>query len=116
MAVGISISRPARHFVRLLLLVVVLPFWQTANAQQAGQEVQPVLHGYQKAPQPISDLLNARPTPLVQLSPDGKWLLSVDRLANPFVADLAQPMLRIAGLRINPATNGRHHPPRPLGF
>ena len=29
-----------------------------------------------------------------------------------FRSDLAQPMLRIAGLRINPATNGRHHPPR----
>jgi len=105
-------SRPARHFIRLLLLVVVLPFCCVANAQQAAQEQQPVVHGYQKAPQPISDILNARPTPLVQVSPDGKWLLSADRLANPPVADLAQPMLRIAGLRINPATNGRHHPPR----
>src|SRR6478672_3443912 len=100
-------SRYARHFTRLLL-VVTLAFWQAPSSQQA----QPVLHGYQKAPQPISDILSARPTPLVQLSPDGKWLLVADRLANPPVADLAQPMLRIAGLRINPATNGRHHPPR----
>ncbi|HEX3153848.1 MAG TPA: S9 family peptidase, partial [Candidatus Angelobacter sp.] len=105
-------NKPARHFIRLLLVVVVLPFWQTANAQQAPQKQQPVVHGYQKAPQPISDLLNARPTPLVQVSPDGKWLLSADRLPYPPISDLAQPMLRIAGLRINPATNGRHHPPR----
>ena len=101
-------NKQARHLIALLVLVS-LPFWQTATAQQ---QQQPVLHGYQKAPQPISDILNARPTPLVQLSPDGKWLLSADRLANPPVSDLAQPMLRIAGLRINPATNGRHHPPR----
>jgi dipeptidyl aminopeptidase/acylaminoacyl peptidase len=105
-------SRPARHFICSLLIVVVLPFWQAANAQQAAQQQQPVVHGYQKAPQPISDLLNARPTPLVQLSPDGKWLLAADRLPYPPVSDLAQPMLRLAGLRINPATNGRHHPPR----
>jgi len=82
-------SRPARHFIRLLLLVVVLPFWQVANAQQAAQEEQPVLHGYQKAPQPISDILSARPTPLVQVSPDGKWLLAADRLPYPPVSDLA---------------------------
>jgi dipeptidyl aminopeptidase/acylaminoacyl peptidase len=107
----ISMSRYARHFIQLLL-AVALSLGQAANAQQAQQEEQPVLHGYQKAPQPISDILTARPTPLVQLSPDRKWLLAADRLANPPVADLAQPMLRIAGLRINPATNGRHHPPR----
>jgi dipeptidyl aminopeptidase/acylaminoacyl peptidase len=105
-------SRPVRHFIRLLLLVVVLPLCPAAHAQQTGQEEQPVLHGYQKAPQPIPDILNARPTPLVQVSPDGKWLLSADRLPYPPISDLAQPMLRIAGLRINPATNGRHHPPR----
>jgi dipeptidyl aminopeptidase/acylaminoacyl peptidase len=40
----------------------------------------------------------------------------MDRLANPPIADLAQPMLRLAGLRINPATNGRHHPPRFIGL
>jgi dipeptidyl aminopeptidase/acylaminoacyl peptidase len=85
---------------------------QFALAQQASQEDQPVLRGYQKAPQPISDILSARPTPLVQVSPSGKWLLAADRLANPPISDLAQPMLRLAGLRINPATNGRHHPPR----
>jgi dipeptidyl aminopeptidase/acylaminoacyl peptidase len=105
-------SSPARHLIRVLIIVVAFPFWQVANAQQAAQEEQPVLRGYQKAPQPISDILNARPTPLVQVSPDGKWLLAADRLPYPPVSDLAQPMLRLAGLRINPATNGRHHPPR----
>ncbi|HEY3769514.1 MAG TPA: prolyl oligopeptidase family serine peptidase [Candidatus Angelobacter sp.] len=102
-----------RHVTVLLLIVFALQSGQVLYAQQAQQEEkQPVLHGYQKAPQPISDILSARPTPLVQVSPNGKWLLAADRLANPPISDLAQPMLRIAGLRINPATNGRHHPPR----
>ena len=101
----------ARYLPAFLLLLIVLPTGQ-ANSQPAQQEEQAVLHGYQKAPQPISDILNAPPTPLVQVSPNGKWLLAADRLANPPISDLAQPMLRLAGLRINPATNGRHHPPR----
>jgi dipeptidyl aminopeptidase/acylaminoacyl peptidase len=96
----------------LLLAVVALSPLQAMYAQQTPQEEQPLLHGYQKAPQPISDILSARPTPLVQVSPNGKWLLAADRLANPPIGDLAQPMLRLAGLRINPAINGRHHPPR----
>src|SRR5438270_12188181 len=98
----------ARRLKTLLSFLIAFCFLQSAYAQQEPA----VLHGYQKAPQPISDILSARPTPLVQLSPNGKWLLAADRLANPPVADLAQPMLRLAGLRINPATNGRHHPPR----
>ncbi|HEX4604487.1 MAG TPA: prolyl oligopeptidase family serine peptidase [Candidatus Angelobacter sp.] len=101
-----------RSTIALLLATVALSPWRTVHAQQAPQEEQPVLHGYHKAPQPISDILSARPTPLVQISPNGKWLLAADRLGNPPIADLAQPMLRLAGLRINPAINGRHHPPR----
>ena len=67
---------------------------------------------YHKAPEPIHDLLSAPPTPLVLVSPGSDRLLVADRLQYPPITDLAQPMLRIAGLRINPATNGRHHPPR----
>jgi dipeptidyl aminopeptidase/acylaminoacyl peptidase len=98
-----------RHAAAVVFTLVAIQPWQFAQAQQADQ---PALHGYQKAPQPISDILSSRPTPLVQLSPDGKWLLAIERLGNPPISDLAQPMLRLAGLRINPSTNGRHHPPR----
>ena len=100
-----------RSLVALSMVLMASSSWQAVQAQQASQE-EAVLHGYQKAPQPISDILSARPTPLVQVSPDAKWLLVADRLANPPISDLAQPMLRLAGIRINPATNGRHHPPR----
>jgi dipeptidyl aminopeptidase/acylaminoacyl peptidase len=81
-----------------------------------GQAQPAVMHGYQRAPKPIPDVLDARPTPLILASPKSDRLLVVDRLANPPIADLAQPMLRLAGIRINPATNGRHHPPRFTGL
>src|ERR1043166_4198221 len=97
----------ARHH-KVLVLLFLACFLSLALY---SQEQPAVLNGYHKAPQPISDILSAPPTPLVQVSPDSKWLLAIDRLANPPISDLAQPMLRIAGLRINPATNGRHHPP-----
>jgi hypothetical protein len=112
-----QMSRQARHFLSLLVVVVALPsLWQVAKGQQSAQEEQPVLHGSQNAPRPIPEILNARPTPLVQVSPDGKWLLAADRLPYPPISDLAQPMLRLAGLRINPATNCRHHPTRFTGL
>ena len=64
-----------RSLVALSLSFAMIQWGQLARAQQPPQEEQPILHGYQKAPRPISDILNARPTPLVQVSPNGKWLL-----------------------------------------
>ncbi|HKV92578.1 MAG TPA: prolyl oligopeptidase family serine peptidase [Candidatus Angelobacter sp.] len=101
-----------RYLLATLLICLASLFSTRALAQSAQQEQPSVLHGYQKAPAPIPDILNAPPTPLAEVSPNSKWLLVADRLAYPPIADLAQPMLRLAGLRINPATNGRHHPPR----
>ncbi|HKD45980.1 MAG TPA: S9 family peptidase, partial [Candidatus Angelobacter sp.] len=82
----------------------------------AAQTQPAVLNGYHAAPQPIHDILSAAPTPLVVVSPKSDYLLVADRLQYPPIADLAQPMLRLAGLRINPVTNGRHHPPRIVGL
>src|SRR5204863_83886 len=62
--------------------------------------------GYQKPPKEILDVLKASPTPQVSLSPQGMQLLLLEGGGAPTIADLAQPMLRLAGLRINPATNG----------
>jgi dipeptidyl aminopeptidase/acylaminoacyl peptidase len=101
--------RSLRLFASLLFL---LSFTHLILAQAEHA----VTHGYQKPPQPIPDILNAPVTPLVEVSPKSDWLLVADRLPNPLVSDLAQPMLRLAGLRINPATNGRHHPPRLTGL
>ena len=64
---------------------------------------------YQKPPQAILDVLNAPPTPTLSLSPARTYALQGQAVRNPPIAELAQPMLRLAGVRINPKTNGLHN-------
>jgi dipeptidyl aminopeptidase/acylaminoacyl peptidase len=63
---------------------------------------------YLKPPKPVLDILNAPKTPALSLSPARTHILLVDRVLNPSIEDLSRPMLRLAGLRIDPATNGPH--------
>lgn len=63
---------------------------------------------YQKPSKAVLDILNAPEAPQVSLSPAGDLVLLVDAIRYPSIADLAQPMLRLAGLRLNPNTNGTH--------
>jgi len=57
---------------------------------------------YQVPPKAIYDLVMAKPTPGVSIDKKGEWMLVTERSSMPSVEDLAQPELRIAGLRINP--------------
>lgn len=61
---------------------------------------------YQVPPKAIADIVDAPGNPFVIPSPDCKTLLVVERPALIAIADLSQPELRLAGLRINPRTNG----------
>jgi dipeptidyl aminopeptidase/acylaminoacyl peptidase len=66
---------------------------------------------YQQPPKAIVDIVDATPTPGVSLSPapragEKRWLLIEHFAGLPTVAELAQPELRLAGLRFNPKTNG----------
>jgi len=61
---------------------------------------------YQVPPKIIADIVDAPPTPSVDLSPDNQWMLILERPNLPSIAEISQPELRIAGIRINPRTNG----------
>ncbi len=67
--------------------------------------------GYRKPPQAVLDVLNAPVTPSVSISPARDQMLLATGVRYPPISDLAQPMLRLAGYRINPNTNGRHGAP-----
>src|ERR1700748_2946062 len=58
--------------------------------------------GYQLPPKDIADLLLAKPTPAISTDRQGAWMLVSQRYSYPSVEELAQPELRIAGLRFNP--------------
>ncbi|MGC0771641.1 MAG: prolyl oligopeptidase family serine peptidase [Candidatus Acidiferrum sp.] len=66
---------------------------------------------YQKPPKAIVDIVDALPTPGVELSPaagpaEKRWILIEHFAGLPTIAELAQPELRLAGLRFNPKTDG----------
>ncbi len=67
--------------------------------------------GYRKPPQAVLDVLNSPVTPSVSISPARDQMLLATGVRYPPISDLAQPMLRLAGYRINPNTNGRHLAP-----
>jgi len=72
----------------------------------AAQEPGTLQQKYMMPPQAIADLVDAPPTPYVSISPDEKWMLLLKRPGLPSIAEVAQPELRLGGLRINPRTNG----------
>ncbi len=63
---------------------------------------------YQKPPKDILDVLNAPAIPSSSISPAKDKILLIEPMTYPSISELSQPMLRIAGLRINPLTNGAH--------
>ncbi len=72
--------------------------------------------GYRLPPQEIVDILDAPQAPGVNVSADGEWLILSHRSNMPSLADMSQPMLRIGGRRINPATNGPFNPSLTTGY
>jgi len=88
------------------LLLILLAALAAANAfaQTGAAAKQSVKNttGYQLPPKDIADLLLAPPTPGVTIDRKGDWMLLSSRSSYPPVEELAQPELRIAGLRFNP--------------
>ncbi len=61
---------------------------------------------YQRPPAVIEELLLAKPLPAVSVDDKGEWMILIDRNSYPSIEELAQPELRIAGLRLNPRNFG----------
>jgi dipeptidyl aminopeptidase/acylaminoacyl peptidase len=61
---------------------------------------------FQTPPSAMTDLLLAKPTPNVIIDSKGQWMVLFQRNIYSTVEELAQPELRIAGLRINPLNFG----------
>ena len=71
---------------------------------------------YREPPAEIVKILDAAPLPWVSTSPAGDTLLLLERETLPPIRELAQPMLRLAGQRVNPATNARFGPRSVVGM
>lgn len=90
----------------ITLVVVTAGLFSSAFCDLAAQ----TSLKYQEPPKALMDLVDTRPTPNVEVSPKDKegrqWLLIGAISGLPPITDLAQPELRLAGLRFNPRTNG----------
>ena len=81
------------------------------SAMAAAQE-----EGYRTPPAAVADIVTRAPSPSVSVSPGGDLLLLIEREALPSVADLAKPMEKLAGLRLDAATNDRHRTRTAVGL
>src|SRR5437868_6016882 len=88
----------AHKLLRRLGILTLLLVASVSFAQQ----------GYKKPPKEVLDILNAPVTPSISVSPARDTAILSTGLRYPPLADLAQPMLRLAGRRINPASNSPH--------
>lgn len=66
---------------------------------------------YERPPAEVLDVLNAPLPPTPFLNPKGDAVIFAKGVRYPPIADLAEPMLRLAGLRVNPRTLSTHSAP-----
>src|SRR6202451_1219251 len=63
---------------------------------------------YQKPPKEVLDILNAPATPTLSVNPTKTYASLSQAARYPSIAEVSEPMLRLAGMRIDPRTNGLH--------
>ncbi len=86
------------NYIRIIFFIIIIFI---SNNMEGQLNV-----NYQKPPKAIADLVTAPATPLASLSPDKTMMLLLGRPGMPSIEEVAQEELRLAGLRINPKTNG----------
>lgn len=76
----------------------------------------PAAEPYRSPPADVVKILEAPSLPGVSLSPDRATMILMERETLPPIADMAAPMLRLAGYRVNPDTNAPHGPRLVVGL
>ena len=91
-----------RHSIGSILVMGATVLWAISTF---AQDVPPTSTGYLTPPQVIIDIVDAPPTPAAVVSPAGDVVAFTQRRSLPPISELAKPMHRLAGLRINPRNN-----------
>ena len=81
----------------------------------APPKVPPPTSGYDKPPQHVLDVLHAPSTPSPYMSPTGDRILLVSWVKYPPITQVAEPFLRLAGVRVEPRTRRKHDTPGGYG-
>jgi dipeptidyl aminopeptidase/acylaminoacyl peptidase len=72
--------------------------------------------GYDKPPQPLLDVLHAPSPPTPYVSPLGTRMLLVSWVDYPPIARVAEPFVRLAGVRVEPRNRSKHDTPGGYGI
>ncbi len=91
--------------------LILLTFAIAALAPVRADEVL-----YQKPPKEVLEVLNAPATPTLSVNPTKTYAALSQTARYPSIAEVAEPMLRLAGMRIDPRTNGLHLAPHSLAI
>jgi len=90
-----------RSFVSAIALLITawsIQFAQTPPTVDAPRYLTP--------PKDVVEAFDVAPLPTAILSPSNQVIALTSRRAYPTIAELSQPILRLAGARVNPNTNG----------
>ncbi len=88
------------RFPCFIVALITLAIGSFGNFQLKAQQ------NYQLPPPEVVEIIDADPEPSVGFSPDRKWQVLVTRSAMPGIDDVSRRVLRLAGMRIDPAANG----------
>src|SRR5436190_1300414 len=95
------LARPSRAIALALLILAPLFVFRHGVSAQEDQK-------YLLPPKAIVDVFDAEPLPQTLINPNHQAVALIKAHNYPTIAELAQPMLRLAGSRVNPKTNGPH--------
>ena len=91
----------------VLLVLTVDAFLIVPSAGASDDNLPPVTE-WQSPPEEFLEVLHAPQLPWVWTAPTGEYLLLADPVLYPSLAELAEPMHKLAGMRVNPTLNNIH--------
>jgi hypothetical protein len=91
----------------VLIVLTVNTLLMVPTALAADDSVESA-SGWQSPSEEILEVLHAPQLPRVWTAPTGEYLLLADPVSYPPLAELAAPMHKLAGIRVNPVLNGIH--------
>jgi len=97
-------NRPLRRLALVGFLLAALPLATSARTPLAPPAAAAPADGYRLPPAPLQALVDAPRPPQLSISPHRDLLALIQTPALPGIDLVAQPELKLAGLRINPRT------------
>ncbi|NYZ62468.1 S9 family peptidase [Luteimonas deserti] len=99
-----TIARRRLSLVVSATLLAAALAWGTPVLAQGATETAPTTSGYQLPPEALQAIVDAPRPPRLLLSPQRDLVAFLQTPSLPGIAEVAQPELKLAGIRINPRT------------